>query len=99
MSLQVSPIFLRRTRWKLIDKLRVADASSSRNIKRTARLEGTSPRNVRRWINQHDVLEEKVKDLRSEKITNRYRVGNGAGVGRAGPIFGVEVDRQLYRFY
>ena len=94
----MSPLFLRRTRWKLIDKLRVADcAIESGWIKRTARLEGTSPTNVRRWIAQRDELVKQVQDLRSAKITQRYRMTDG--LGRAALLFGPDVDRQLYEYY
>ena len=98
MSLQGSPLFLRRTQFKLVDKLRIAEAASASGwIKRTARLEGTSSKNVRRWLEQKDILEKKVKDLKSDKITRRYKLSGG--LGRSALIFGPDIDRLLYDYY
>ena len=98
MSLQGSPLFLRRTQFKLVDKLRIAEAASASGwIKRTARLEGTSSKNVRRWLEQKDILEKKVKDLKSDKITRRYKLSGG--LGRSALIFGPDIDSQLYDYY
>lgn len=97
MSRQLAPSTYRRTQWRLVDKLRVADcALESGWLKRTARIEGTHPKNIRRWIGQKDDLKKQVAQLRAEKVTNRFKLQD---ITNTRPSFGAEVDRAILEYY
>lgn len=97
MSRQVAPSMYRRIRWRLVDKLRVADSAlESGWIKRTARIEGTVPKNVRRWIAQRDELRKQVAAYRVQGKTNCFKLKDNPNLR---PSFGVEVDQALLEYY
>lgn len=97
MSLQSSPLVYRRTKWRLVDKLRIADSAvESGWIKRTARIEGTAPKNVRRWIGQRDQLKRQVLALRNDKVVNKFKL---LDLPKHRPIFGAEVDKAILEYY
>ena len=94
MSFNSSPLIIRRNRYRLVDKLRIADSALACGwIKRTARVEGVSPTNIRRWISQRQDLAAKVKAARSSKLVNQYRVTDPCH------SLGDDVEAELLAYY
>lgn len=93
MSLQAARA---RNQYPLVEKLRIADIALSKGwIRHTARTEGVSPRNVRRWVDQRDKIEKKVQELKKRSQVYKYRLSGSGGI----PTFGREVDFALLSYH